>query len=131
PRRGFVAAQLARRRAVRAVHELAARDLERAPAAVERAFADAYRALFHEQVIPLYDASLTGDQVIDAIARAIPPGAHGSLIGIQNIKGTGLDFVYRWVSFGLVHRALEKLASPSADARAEALRELLAHDDYG
>jgi len=52
-------------------------------------------------------------------------------MGLQSIKGTGLDFVYRWVSLDLVARALEKVRSPHAEERDAALRELLTHEDWG
>src|SRR5205823_356969 len=98
--RPFVVSCIARRRTARAL--LGAVDAHAASAAspglLDRAFADAYRALFWETIVPLHDATLTGDQVIDRVARAIPPGAHGAIMGVQNIKGTGLDFIYRWVS---------------------------------
>src|SRR5262249_48159292 len=67
----------------------------------------------------------------ERIARSIPPGAHGSIMGIQNIKGTGLDFVYRWVSRDVVERSLLKVESGTAQEHDGGLRELLVHDDYG
>ena len=34
---------------------------------------------------------------LDAAAPA-PPGVRVTVMGTQNIKGTGLDFVYRWLA---------------------------------
>jgi gamma-polyglutamate synthase len=127
----FLVAMIARRRAVRAVLALLPTSLEANPASVDAAFCAAYRALFEEGMIPLADASLTGDQILDRVAKSVPPGAHASIMGVQNIKGTGLDFVYRWVSIDMVARALDSLGSPSVERRREALRNLMVHDDYG
>src|SRR5262249_43498657 len=96
--RPFLVRAIARRRAVRSVGACLQQYLFVEPARVETAFRAAYRALWKETVVPMRDSSLTGDQILDVIARGVPPGVHASIMGVQNIKGTGLDFVYRWVS---------------------------------
>ena len=101
------------------------------PARIDRIFSDAYRALFKDQIVPLHDYTLTGDQIIDMISKAAPPNARIDIMGLQNIKGTGLDFVYRWVSLEAVARALEKSRSDNAEDVDAGLRALLVHDDYG
>jgi hypothetical protein len=88
------------------------------------------RKLWDERILVVTDSHATGDQVIEFIARAMPPGHHGRLLGCQNIKGTGLDFAYRWVSIGQVHAELERLETQPA-ARESALGFLRTHDDYG
>jgi hypothetical protein len=127
----FLAAMIARRRAVRGVHALIDSSLEADPAAVERGFRACYQALFDEALVPIYDATVTGDMILDRIASLAPPGAYIEIMGLQNIKGTGLDFVYRWVSINVVDRALAGLRSPVRALRERALRDLLVHDDYG
>ena len=129
--RPFVVASIAKRRAVRAVHAIVSRDLGANPGAVDRAFSAAYRAIFEESLVLLDDASLTGDQILEAIAQHAPPAARVTIMGVQNIKGTGLDFVYRWVSIDVVTRHLVALDSPSLEKREDALRALLHHGDYG
>lgn len=127
----FLACMIARRRVVRAVHALSDQSLETNPAAVDAGFCAAYRALFVECVVPIYDAEVLGDEIIDRVASAVPSGAHASIMGIQNIKGTGLNFVYRWVSIGMVHRMLAGLRAPKRETREQALTQLMVHDDYG
>jgi hypothetical protein len=96
---------------------------------------DAFRALLRElflaTLVPLWDESLTGDQVIDAIARACPPGFRVRLMGLQNIKGTGLDFAYRWVSFEATARALDELARLDASEAVSAARRIVEAEDCG
>lgn len=129
--RPFVVQAIARRRAVRAVHAVLARDLGGRPTSVDAAFARTYRAIFAESIVAIDDPATSGDRILDAIARSVPPGVHARIIGLQNIKGTGLDFVYRWVSIDAVTKHLEALRSPLRARREEALRALAMHGDYG
>jgi hypothetical protein len=95
------------------------------------AFHAAYRELFLDAMIVVADPAETGDAIIDRCARACPPGTTVSLMGIQNIKGTGLDFVYRWLAVDQVTAWCAEIASGDADRRLRALRALEAFDDHG
>ena len=48
---------------------------------------------------------------VEICARRVPPGVEAHVMGIQNIKGTGLDFIYRWVAIDNVHGLLTALES--------------------
>lgn len=76
------------------------------------------------RLLPLVDPGLTGDQVLDAVLRGSPPGARVRILGSCNIKGTGLDFVYRWLSIQRVLGVAQQLADADADDVATALRTL-------
>lgn len=95
------------------------------------AFAAAYRAMFLAQVITVEDSGATGDQIIEQCARCVPPGSDVCLMGTQNIKGTGLDFVYRWLALDKVVSCLREQAGPRHDRRMAALVELEAFEDHG
>jgi hypothetical protein len=88
-----------------------------------------YRELFLERIQILWNTGATGDQVIDFITDQIPPGSRARLMGAQNIKGTGLDFVYRWLSVDSVEQRLRRLSNPSA--RQETLAWLGSYADFG
>ena len=94
-------------------------------------FRAAWRELFLEQLVPVNDAGASGDQVVDACARAVPPGMQVSIMGAQNIKGTGLDWVYRWLALDRVRGALETLKTGAPDARQRALESLEGFEDQG
>jgi poly-gamma-glutamate synthase PgsB/CapB len=94
-------------------------------------FRGAWKELFLEQLVPVNDAGASGDQVVDACARAVPPGMQVSIMGAQNIKGTGLDWVYRWLALDRVKGALETLRTGAADARLRALESLENFEDQG
>lgn len=89
------------------------------------------RALFLTRIITVDDPAATGDQIVDALARALPPGADATVMGIQNIKGTGLDFVYRWVAVEAVTAHLRRLDDPDEARRIDALRALAELGDLG
>jgi len=106
---------------------LSARDASRFAAR----FDPAYRRLFARAVVAVEDPGSSGDQIIDIAARSVPPGSDVSVVGMQNIKGTGLDFAYRWIAVDTVVRAVAELDSPRADRRMEALQVLATFTDYG
>lgn len=89
----------------------------------------AYRELFLDRIHILWNTAATGDQVIDFVTNHIPPGSRARLMGSQNIKGTGLDFVYRWLSVDSVEQRLRRLEDPSA--RQETLAWLGSYADFG
>ena len=96
------------------------------------AFVAAYRALFEKKLVSVEDPASTGDQiVVNVCARAVPPGTHLNLMGVQNIKGTGLDFVYRWLAIDTVVTAVLAQHSDRGNRRVAALRELEGFEDHG
>jgi hypothetical protein len=101
--------------------------------AIERAqqrLASEIRELFLGHVTIVHDSHATGDQVIQQVALSTPPGHQAHILGCQNIKGTGLDFSYRWVSLGLVANTLQRVLDERG-YRAEGLQWLIAYPDYG
>ena len=102
-----------------------------ASASLDARFAQAYRSIFLERVVCMSDPDLSGDAIIGALSLGLPPGASARVMGLQNIKGTGLDFVYRWVSLETVTKLCRTLHSPDETTRQEALQALTLHDDYG
>lgn len=91
----------------------------------------AYRALMLDSLFVVQDRQATGDQIIAQLTHAVPPGTRVTVMGIQNIKGTGLDFAYRWVALGQVSAALDELGRDSAARRARAFSELETFNDHG
>lgn len=90
-----------------------------------------YRELFMESVWPIEDPATTGDQIIRMLARVCPPGVRLRIMGTQNIKGTGLDFVYRWASVGVVDRWIKDLSDARRSRLFQTLTRLREHPDYG
>ena len=81
-----------------------------------------WRERFWYTVVSLDDSDISGDAIIVRAAKSAPPGFDVALMGTQNIKGTGLDFVYRWVELHGVRRRVDALAdAPEALFGAELL----------
>ncbi len=78
---------------------------------LDAAFRDQLRRWFMDKLVIIEDPHASGEQIIDRIVRATPPGFLNRIMGIQNIKGTGLDFVYRWQEWEQCHEACERLRS--------------------
>jgi poly-gamma-glutamate synthase PgsB/CapB len=129
--RPFLASMIASRRVVRSLSLLVEKEIFAHPSRISEAFFWTYKEIFASQIVVLHDPKLDGDQIIDIIARRTPRGAHVSIVGLQNIKGTGLDFAYRWLSIDATALRLDRTSSDDGAVRERALRELLDHDDYG
>jgi hypothetical protein len=100
-------------------------------AELDRAFRDLLWTWFEKKIVVISNYYAPGDQIIDRICEETPPGFANRVMGIQNIKGTGLDFVYRWEAWHACHRFCTLLRSPDAAQAEQGLRELAGFHDYG
>lgn len=101
------------------------------PPAVDDAFRDAFRAWFRRKMVVVEDFHASGDKVIDIVCSATPPGLHNRVMGMQNIKGTGLDFVYRWQAWETVYRACERAEDANPLISDDGLQALVTFQEYG
>lgn len=72
-----------------------------------------------------------GNGVVRTVVDATPPGLFARVMGVQNIKGTGLDFVYRWQAWDRNARLCRELAQGSTAAAANAAHLLAKTQDFG
>ena len=79
-----------------------------------------FRARFH--VVDDYHA--TGEEVVGRLVSLAPPGLLTRVMGIQNIKGTGLGFIYKWQDYDAQNTALVDLESGQPDRIEAGLRAL-------
>lgn len=86
---------------------------------------------FERKLVVVEDYYASGNQIIALIAERTPPGLENKVMGIQNIKGTGLDFVYRWQAWDICHRACEQLRADSLPGFEQGLSALVAFREYG
>lgn len=89
------------------------------------------RRWFLERITVVWNYHATGNDVVRELVRQTPPGLHNRVMGMQNIKGTGLDFVYRWQAWDQCHAACVTLASDQGARFQEGLRTLSAFRDFG
>ncbi|MDH5479904.1 MAG: hypothetical protein OEX11_04000, partial [Nitrosomonas sp.] len=86
---------------------------------------------FSEKINVIEDSHATGDEIITHICEATPPGFLNRIMGIQNIKGTGLDFVYRWQAWDTCYEACNQLRAREYAAVLQGLQTLSTFREYG
>jgi poly-gamma-glutamate synthase PgsB/CapB len=103
--------------------------------ALDAALDAEFRALlwrwFERKLVTVDDYHASGNRIIQLIAAHTPPGFHNRIMGIQNIKGTGLDFVYRWQAWAQCHAACADLHARDAATFRLGLAGLAAFQEYG
>ncbi len=86
---------------------------------------------FKARFVIVSDFYTSGDQLITLIANNTPAGLTNRIMGLQNIKGTGLDFVYRWQSWDRTHTLCEQLNASDEQTAKSAVSELARIQDLG
>ena len=99
--------------------------------ALDGAFREHLWRWFARKLVVIPDPHASGEQIIDRIVQATPPGMLNRIMGIQNIKGPGLSFVYRWQAWESCAAAGARLNHPDPAVARQGLRELAAVQDFG
>jgi len=86
---------------------------------------------FENKLVVIHNPHISGNQIIKRICALTPPGFHNRIMGMQNIKGTGLDFVYRWQAWETCYHAANKLKSHHLRIAEEGLDTLVSFREYG
>lgn len=86
---------------------------------------------FERKLVLVSDYYASGNQIVQLIAEHTPPGFHNRVMGIQNIKGTGLDFVYRWQAWALCHAACADLRAGDGASYRRGMTALSTFQEYG
>lgn len=86
---------------------------------------------YWQRFVVIEDIHATGNAVINSMIANTPPGLCNKMIGLQNIKGTGLDFIYRWQTWDNTHRLCQQLNSSSARQAENAAKALANVSDFG
>ncbi len=88
-------------------------------------------AAFMRKLVPVRDVHMSGENIVRLIAHHSPPGLTNRIMGMQNIKGTGLDFVYRWQAWEQVHRACAQARDADPMVAEKGLSALAGFQEYG
>ncbi len=99
--------------------------------ALDASFVEQASAWFRAKILVVEDFYASGDQVVERIAAETAPGVLNRVMGVQNIKGTGLDFVYRWQAWDTVHTACRMARGGDPTQAQEGLRTLAAYQELG
>ena len=100
-------------------------------AALDTLFREQLWAWFVAKLVVIDDAQATGEQILQRIWQETPPGFRNRIMGIQNIKGPGLDFVYRWQTWDSCAQACAQLDSDNPADLQRGLRTLAGFSDFG
>ncbi|MBV0934492.1 HEAT repeat domain-containing protein [Marinobacterium weihaiense] len=80
-------------------------------------------------VVPVL--TISGEELLQQVCAATPPGYHNRIMGLQNIKGPGLDWVYTWQAWEKLHAAAMRVLSAKASDAGSALQFLANLPHYG
>lgn len=94
------------------------------PKEVDREFKELILSSILERFVTIDNPYILGDEIIEIIANRTPKGYLNRIIGIQNIKGAGLDFVYKWLDWEAIYLSMEKLKSKDEAIAISGLKEL-------
>ncbi|NTZ43987.1 hypothetical protein G7A66_13030 [Altererythrobacter sp. SALINAS58] len=86
---------------------------------------------FRAKIIVVENYYATGEEIVRLLAKITPPNFRNRIMGMQNIKGTGLDFVYRWHAWETVHRASVDALSEDPMQSQRGLETLAFFREYG
>lgn len=98
---------------------------------IQQQFARLLWKWYEQKLVIVEDYYASGNDVISTIADQTPPGFYNRILGMQNIKGTGLDFVYRWQAWENCFKACEQLLSSSPAESDKGLAALLSIQEFG
>jgi hypothetical protein len=98
---------------------------------LNKEFRDSLWQWLKSRIIVLHNYHANGNEVISMMQRHTPIGMHNKIIGIQNIKGTGLDFAYRWVAWGVCYEICQEIQSNDAESIQEGINDLASFDGHG
>jgi len=98
---------------------------------IESAFQQQSWRWFEKKLIVVEDYYARGDDVINHIVNNTPPGLKNRIMGMQNIKGTGLDFIYRWQAWETCFKACENLYHKDPAKIEESIKLLVQFQEYG
>lgn len=74
---------------------------------------------------------VTGEQLVNLICDQTPPGYTNRILGMQNIKGPGLDWVYRWQAWDKIHAAGDTILNGNRGEATRSLQFLASFQEYG
>ena len=104
--------------------------IEGAPLGIADTLDDKYRTMlnhwFSRKLVVVADSEATGEEIVSQIVQEVPPGYLARTMGMQNIKGTGLDFVYRFQTWDTCFEACEATQDRRLAVAEKAIAALVA-----
>ncbi|GAA3903346.1 hypothetical protein GCM10022228_12020 [Halomonas cibimaris] len=86
---------------------------------------------FRARIETVRSPFVSGEQLINLVCDQTPPGYTNRILGMQNIKGPGLDWVYRWQAWDKVYTAGEMTLNGNRAEATRGLQFLASFQEYG
>lgn len=86
---------------------------------------------YDQKIVVIWDYHASGNQIVKRVVEETPPGLTNRIMMLQNIKGTGLDFVYTFQAWEKCHVACSQLIHEDPFEVEAGLRVLSAFQEYG
>ncbi len=101
------------------------------PASQDQALRALLGKAFHAKLVPVRDYYMKGEAIVRLVAANTPPGLLNRIMGMQNIKGTGLDWVYRWQAWEAAWKACQQLREEDPASVERGYRMLASFHEFG
>ena len=98
---------------------------------IQSEYTQLLKTWYFRKIITVENYDANGEEVVGRIVDATPPGFTNRVIGLQNIKGTGLDFVYRFQAWDTCFEACRAVESDDTETIARGLQALIAMPAIG
>ena len=98
---------------------------------LDQTFRDQLWKWLKSRVLPINNYHASGNEIIKVLSDYTPIGMKNKIIGMQNIKGTGLDFAYRWVAWDQCYHICEAVKSSDSSRVREGVDALAAFGEHG
>lgn len=86
--------------------------------------------IFSDKIRLVDDFYISGEQLNRQIAQQLPQGVNIDILGLQNIKGPGLDMVYTWQQWHRIHQLLTLIKTSYGEEVDSLLTELAAFPQF-
>lgn len=86
--------------------------------------------VFNDKLYLVEDFYISGEQLNQLMAHQLPQGASIDILGLQNIKGPGLDLVYSWQQWHRIHQLLSLIKTSYGEEIDGILAELAAFSQF-
>jgi len=99
-------------------------DSKTAKESIDIAFREFYYKTLKSRFVTIDNPHILGDEITQIILNHTPKGFLNRLLGMQNIKGAGLDFVYSQIEWERCYYSSQKLQNRDQKIANEGLKEL-------
>ena len=86
---------------------------------------------FNNKIVVIENYHASGEEILARLADLTPPGFLNRNVGVQNIKGTGLDYVYRWLAWDECDTLCNQIQQERKELVRQGLLGLAAIQNYG